>query len=107
MRPVASSGSASPGTGGKVLIERTTEGLDRIRAYYAGLAACTFDELTGLTDTELAFVLCFSHLARDNTAAEPTRLRATSPGPGRRRARRKGPRPQEQHSDLRRDHHPF
>ncbi|TDD35817.1 MarR family winged helix-turn-helix transcriptional regulator [Saccharopolyspora elongata] len=68
-----------PGDRRKVLIEPTAEGLDRIRAYYAGLAACTRDELADFTDEELDVVLRFIHLVRDNTADELTRLRAAAP----------------------------
>ncbi|MEV5544411.1 MarR family transcriptional regulator [Saccharopolyspora shandongensis] len=68
-----------PGDRRKVLIEPTTEGLDRIGAYYTGLADCTRDELADFTDAELAVVLRFIERVRDTTAGELARLRAAAP----------------------------
>ncbi|MCI2418895.1 MarR family transcriptional regulator [Saccharopolyspora sp. K220] len=65
-----------PGDRRRVLIEPTTEGLNRVRAYYAGLAAHTRDDLADFTDAELAAVLRFIQRVHDNSAAELARLRA-------------------------------
>ncbi|ALG07909.1 MarR family winged helix-turn-helix transcriptional regulator [Kibdelosporangium phytohabitans] len=59
----------------RVLIEPTSEGLDRLRAYYAELAACTRADLAGFTEAELTAVLRFIHLVNDNTTTTLTRLR--------------------------------
>ncbi|GAA4855587.1 MarR family winged helix-turn-helix transcriptional regulator [Saccharopolyspora rosea] len=64
----------------RVLIEPTAEGLDRVRAHYAGLAACTLDDLADFTDAELAAVRRFIDLVHDNTTAELARLRAEPTG---------------------------
>lgn len=58
-----------------VLIQPTEEGLSRVRAYYAGLAAHTHEDLDGFTEAELAVVLRFIERVRENTAAELARLR--------------------------------
>ncbi|WP_020673971.1 MarR family winged helix-turn-helix transcriptional regulator [Amycolatopsis nigrescens] len=66
-----------PGDRRRVLIEPTAEGIQRVRAYYTGLAACTLTDLADFTDVELATVLRFIHHVRDNTATELARLRTT------------------------------
>nr|WP_042181126.1 MarR family transcriptional regulator [Kibdelosporangium sp. MJ126-NF4]CEL14824.1 Transcriptional regulator, MarR family [Kibdelosporangium sp. MJ126-NF4]CTQ96545.1 Transcriptional regulator, MarR family [Kibdelosporangium sp. MJ126-NF4] len=68
-----------PGDRRRVLIEPTAEGLERVRAYYADLAACTHDDLAAFTDAELATVLRFIHLVNDNTAATLALLRTAHP----------------------------
>ncbi|QKW33482.1 MarR family transcriptional regulator [Actinomadura sp. NAK00032] len=59
----------------RVLIEPTAEGLDRIRSYWAGLAACTLDDLAEFTEDELAVVRRFIAKARESTTTELNRLR--------------------------------
>lgn len=59
----------------RVLIEPTADGLDRVRSYYAGLAACTLDDLTEFTEAELGVIQRFVERARDSTTAELNRLR--------------------------------
>ncbi|WP_052373150.1 MarR family winged helix-turn-helix transcriptional regulator [Amycolatopsis taiwanensis] len=62
----------------KVLIEPTADGLERVRSYYASLAACTLDDLAEFTEAELAVVQRFIDKARESTNAELTRLRKAS-----------------------------
>lgn len=64
----------------RVLVEPTTGGLDRVRAYWAGLAAGTRDDLAEFTEAEIAVLLRFVQRARDTTTAEVTRLRTPSRG---------------------------
>ncbi|WP_188991129.1 MarR family winged helix-turn-helix transcriptional regulator [Saccharopolyspora thermophila] len=66
-----------PGDRRRVLIEPTAKGLERVRAYYAKLAAHTRDDLADFTDAELTAVLRFIQRVHDNSAAELARLRAT------------------------------
>lgn len=63
----------------RVLIEPTTEGLDRVRAYWAGLATGTRENLSDFTEAERTVLLRFFQRARDTTATEVTRLQTTSP----------------------------
>ncbi|MFD0900456.1 MarR family winged helix-turn-helix transcriptional regulator [Actinomadura sediminis] len=63
----------------RVLIEPTAEGLEQVRSYYAGLAACTLDDLAEFTDEELAVVQRFIDKARRSTTDELARLRRTPP----------------------------
>lgn len=65
-----------PGDRRRVLIEPTADGLERIRSYYARLAACTRDDLAEFSAAELAALSRFIGVVRDNTAAELARLRA-------------------------------
>lgn len=62
----------------RVLIEPTAEGIDRVRAYWAGLATGTRDNLADFTEAELAVLLRFFRRARDTTTAEVARLQTTS-----------------------------
>lgn len=71
-----------PGDRRKVLIEPTPSGLARVRSYYAGLAACTLDDLAGFTDAELAVIQRFIGKALQSTTAELTRLRNIPRQPG-------------------------
>jgi DNA-binding MarR family transcriptional regulator len=59
----------------RVLIEPTADGLARVGDYWAGLGACTLDDLADFTDAELAVLLRFVQRARQSTAAELARLR--------------------------------
>ncbi|RZQ63051.1 MarR family winged helix-turn-helix transcriptional regulator [Amycolatopsis suaedae] len=65
-----------PGDRRQSLVEPTAGGLARVQAFYAGLAACTLDDLADFTGDELAVVLRFVERLRGNTAAELARLRA-------------------------------
>ena len=67
-----------PGDRRKALIEPTASGLARVRSYYAGLAACTLDDLAGFTEAELAEIQRFIDKTRQSTTAELTRLRHPS-----------------------------
>lgn len=60
-----------PGDRRRVLIEPTTEGIDRVRAYWAGLATGTRDNLAESTETELAVLLRFVQRSRRLHHAEP------------------------------------
>src|ERR1051326_392113 len=53
----------------RILIEPTTEGLDRITAYYAGLTARTREDLAGFDEDQLRALLRFVEVARDNATA--------------------------------------
>ncbi|WP_101786627.1 MarR family winged helix-turn-helix transcriptional regulator [Nonomuraea indica] len=78
---------ADPDDRRRVLIEPTQDGLDRVRAAYAGLVARTRDDLAGFDDAELDTVIRFMRTAERSTAAEIQRLQ-TAPGSSRVDARR-------------------
>lgn len=71
-----------PGDRRRVFIEASAEGVERVRAYYAGLAAYTRDDLGDFTKAELATVSRFIQRVHDAGAAELSRLRATPAGEG-------------------------
>ncbi|MDA0563334.1 MarR family transcriptional regulator [Streptomonospora sp. S1-112] len=64
-----------PGDRRRVLIEPTQEGLDQVRAAYAGLVDRTRADLDAFTDGELDAILRFLRAAERSTEAEIQRLR--------------------------------
>jgi len=61
----------------RVLIEPTTEGLERINAYYAGLTARTHADLADFDDDELRTLLRFIERSLHSAVAEVDRLRSS------------------------------
>lgn len=68
-----------PGDRRRVLIELTSEGLERVWTCYARMAACTHEDLAGFTEAELAVVLRFIDLVRGSTGDTLARLRSDGP----------------------------
>lgn len=63
----------------RVLVEPTAEGLDRVRAYYDRLTACTRENLADFTDAELATLRRFFERSSDSVGGELVRLRTAAP----------------------------
>jgi DNA-binding MarR family transcriptional regulator len=62
----------------RVLIEPTTEGLDRINAYYAGLTVRTREDLNAFDEDQLRTLLSFVEVARRNATEEVNQFRSAN-----------------------------